>query len=165
MALIPNDIEKVYRDQYQIFIDITPSGTTPTWKPVGIGITDLSVDYNPQVDTEQWIIERNARSDHSSNQKQTSVTQRAYKNDPVFEFVNNGRDKLNYKTKILEVDIWNGTGTTKVSYPAKMSDGLVTVTSYMGETGQIEYDLYFEGDAQEGTATIADGVPTFTASA
>lgn len=164
MALIPNDIEKILRDQYILFINTTPSGTA-TWKPVGIGVTDLSISYNPQVDTEKWILERNARSDHSSNQKQTTVTQKAYKNDPVFEFVEAGRDVLNYKTEILEVDTWNGTGTTTVVYPAKKSDGLITVTSYMGDTGQIEYDLYFSGDAVEGTVTLTDGVPTFTPSA
>lgn len=164
MALIPNDIEKILRDQYILFIDTTPSSTA-TWKPVGIGVTDLSISFNPQVETEQWILERNARSDHTSNQKQTTVTQKAYKNDPVFEFVEAGRDELNYKTHILEVDTWNGTGTTTVSYPAKKTDGIITVTSYMGDTGQIEYDLYFSGDAVEGTVTLTDGVPTFTPSA
>ena len=93
------------------------------------------------------------------------LVKKAYKNDPVFEFVEAGRDKINYKTEILEVDTWNGTGTTTKTYPAKKSDGLITVTSYMGDKGQIEYDLYFLGDAQEGTVTIADGVPTFTPSA
>lgn len=164
MALIPNDIEKILRDQYILFIDTTPSSTA-TWKPVGIGVTDLSISFNPQVETEQWILERNARSDHTSNQKQTTVTQKAYKNDPVFEFVEAGRDELNYKTHILEVDTWNGTGTTTVTYPAKKTDGIITVTSYMGDTGQIEYDLYFSGDAVEGTVTLTDGVPTFTPSA
>jgi hypothetical protein len=89
------------------------------------------------------------------------VTQTAYKNDPLFEFVNAGRDKLNYKTHILDVDMWNGTSS---SYPATMSDGKVVITSYMGETGQIEYDLYYEGNPTTGTVTITDGVPTFTPS-
>lgn len=164
MALIPDNIEKILRDQYILFIDTTPSSTA-TWKPVGIGVTDLSISFNPQVETEQWILERNARSDHTSNQKQTTVTQKAYKNDPVFEFVEAGRDELNYKTHILEVDTWNGTGTSTVTYPAKKTDGIITVTSYMGDTGQIEYDLYFSGDAIEGTVTLTDGVPTFTPSA
>ena len=156
--MIPDTIEKIYRDQYVLFIDTTPTATNPTWKPVGVGVTDLSISFNPQVDTEKWILERNARSDHSGNQKQTTVTQKAYKNDPVFEFVERGRDQLNYKTHILEVDTWTESNST---YPAKMSDGLVVVTSYMGENGEIEYDLHFEGDAVKGGVTIAGGVPTF----
>ena len=159
MALIPSTITKNKRSQYQKFLDTTPSSTA-TWKVIGIGITEANVEYNPQVDTEKWIIEDTARSDHSSNQKQISVTQKCYKNDPEFEFINAGRDKLNYTSHILEIDTWNGTSG---SYPAKMSDCLITIDSYSGE--EIEYTIYFNGDPTEGTASIADGVPTFTQSA
>jgi len=157
---IPSNIEKIERSQFLTFLDTTPSSTA-TWKILGIGVTDFAISYNPQVDTEKWIIEDNARTNHNSNEKQGSVTQTAYKNDPLFEFVNAGRDKLNYKTHILDVDMWNGTSS---SYPATMSDGKVVITSYMGETGQIEYDLYYEGNPTTGTVTITDGVPTFTPS-
>lgn len=164
MAIIevPDTIEKIKRSQFITFLDTTPNGSTATWKPLGIGVNEYGIDYNPQVDTEKWIIEDNARNDHSSNQKQGSVTQKCYKNDPVFEFVSAGRDQLNYKTQILDVDTWNATGT---SYPATLSQGIITITSYMGENAEIEYDLYYDGDAVAGTVTIADGVPTFTPSA
>ena len=157
MALIPSDIVKNKRSQYQKFLDITPNSSA-SWKVIGIGISEASVEFNPQVDTEQWIIEDTARNDHSGNQKQLSVTQKCYKGDPEFEFVNAGRDKLNYVSHILEIDTWNGTNG---SYPAKKSDCLITVTSYSGE--EIEYTIYFNGDPIDGTASIADGVPTFVA--
>lgn len=153
---IPENIEKLKTSQYLRFIDITPE-SSPTWKVVGIGVEELSTEYSPQVDTIKWIIEDTARNDHTSNQKQSSVSQKAYKNDPCFEFVNAGRDKLNYVTHILEVDTWNENND---NYTAKMSDGLITVTSYSGEV--VEYDLYFNGDAKEGTVTITGGVPVFT---
>lgn len=159
MPLIPTDLEKIKRNKYQKFIDTTPSSTA-TWKVLGIGITEANVAYNPQVDTEKWIIEDTARSDHSSNQKQISVTQKCYKGDPEFAFINAGRDKLNYTSHILEIDTWGGTAG---SYPAKKSDCLITVTSYSGE--EIEYTIYFNGDPIGGTASIADGVPTFTPNA
>ena len=159
MPLIPSDIEKIKRSKYQKFLDTTPTSTA-TWKIIGIGVADANVDYGAQVDTEKWIIEDTARNDHTSNQKQISITQKCYKGDPEFEFINAGRDKLNYTSHILEVDIWNGTAG---SYPAKKSDCLITVTSYSGE--QIEYTIYFNGDPTEGTVAIADGVPTFTPSA
>ncbi len=157
--MIPDDIQKINRSQWLTYLDITPNGTTRTWKILGIGITDYSVDYNPQVDTEKWIIEDNARSDHSANEKQGSVTQKTYKGDELFEFVADGRDKLNYKTKILDIDRWNGTGN---SYPAKLSEGKIVITSILGENSEIEYDIYYDGDVTEGSVTIADGVPTFT---
>ncbi len=156
MGLIPADILKNKRSQYQKFLDITPS-STESWKVIGIGISEASVDYNPQVDTEKWIIEDTARNDHTSNQKQLSVTQKCYKGDPEFEFVNAGRDKLNYLSHVLEIDTWNG---SEGSYPAKKSDCLITITSYSGE--EIEYTIYFNGDPVDGTAIITNSDPSFT---
>ena len=140
------------------FLDTTPNSLNPTWAVLGIGITDYGISFNPQVETEKWIIEDNARTDHQSNQKQSSVSQKIYKNDPCFEFVQAGRDVLNYKTHILDIDSWNGNNGT---YPAKMSDGVIAITQYMNENAVIEYDLYYDGNATEGTVTISDGVPTF----
>ena len=159
LAKIPDNIEKIKRSQFLTYLDIKPTDTTPTWAVLGDGVNEIGIDYNPQVDTEKWIIEDNARTDHNSNQKQGSVTQKCYKNEPCFKFVADGRDKLNYKTHILDIDVWNG---TEGSYPATMSDGIITVTSYMGENAEIEYDLYYDGDAVEGTVAITDGVPVFT---
>lgn len=115
--------------------------------------------FNPQVETEKWIIEDNARTDHTSNQKQGSVTQKSYKNDATFEFVAQGRDKLNYKTNILDIDVWSGSAGT---YSAKQSNAIITITSYSGD--QIEWDIYYDGDPIEGTVDIVNGIPTFTPS-
>ena len=154
-----SEITKIKRSEFATYLDTTPSSTA-TWAILGVGITDYGIDYNPQVETEKWIIEDNARTTHESNEKQSSVSQSMYKNDPCFEFAAAGRDELNYKTHILDIDIWNGTGS---SYPAKQTDGKLVVTRYMGENAELEYDLYYEGDPVIGTATIAsDGTPTFT---
>ncbi len=155
-VVIPENIEKLKTSQYLRFMNITPHTDTKTWKLIGVGITDLETSYNPQVDTEKWIIEDTARNDHTGNQKQSSVTQKCYKNDPIFEFANAGRDKLNYTTEVLEIDTWDGEGGV---YSAKLSDALLTVSSYTG--AEIGYNLYFNGDPEEGTASIENGVPTF----
>ena len=159
--MIPDNIEKIKESQFLRFMDVTPTALTPTWKVIGIGVEEggATIEYNSQVDTIKWIIEDNARNDHTSNQKQMGVTQKAYKNDPCFEFVNAGRDKMNYKTHILEVDLWSGTNG---SYASKMSDGLITIQNYNGDS--IGYNLYFDGDVTDGTTSISDGVPTFTPS-
>ena len=160
LAVIGDDIEKIKRSDFLTYIDTTPSSTNPTWAVLGVGVDEYATSYNPQVDTEKWIIEDNARNDHTSNQKQGSVTQKCYKNDPEFAFVAAGRDQLNYKTHILDIDVWNGsTG----SYPAKMSNAIIAITSYSGE--EIEYDIYYDGDPVEGTVSISDGTPSFAPSA
>lgn len=160
----PDNIRKIDRDDALItFLDTTPAVSSPTWKLLGVGITAYGISYNPQVETEKWIIEKNARTDHESNQKQSDVTQTMHKNDPCYEFAKDGRDKLNYATHILDID---GAYGTEGSYPAKMSDGLLTITSYGGENAEIGYTLYYNGDPVEGTVTVdAQGVPTFTPNA
>lgn len=161
LGKIPDNIQKIDRDDALItFLDTTPATSNPTWALLGVGITAYEIEYNPQVDTEKWIVEKNARTDHTSNQKQGDVTQKMYKNDPCYEFAKAGRDVLNYKTHILDIDGAYGTSGT---YPAKMSDGLLTITSYGGENAEIGYTLYYEGDPVEGTVTVnSSGVPTFT---
>lgn len=156
-VVIPENIEKLKTSQYLRFINTTPGTQNKTWKIIGIGIDEMATSYNPQIETEQWIIEDTARNDHTGNQKQSSVTQKCYKNDPVFEFVNAGRDKLNYVTEVLEIDTWGGTAG---AYPSKLSDALVSITSYSG--AEIEYDLYFNGDCVEGSSSITSGTPEFT---
>jgi len=159
LAVIPDDIKKIKRSQYIKFLDTTPSSTA-TWKVIGIGINEASTAYNPQVNTEKWIIEDSARSDHESNQKQLSITQKCYKHDDEFIYINSLRDKLNCASHILEVDTWGGSDG---NYPAKKSDCLITINSYSGE--EIEYTIYFNGDPVDGTVTISSGVPSFTPSA
>lgn len=154
------DITKIKRSQIATYIDTTP-GETHTWKLLGIGITDYSISYNPQITTEKWIIHDNASSSLDSNQKEGGVTQRMYKGDPCFEYVNKLRDKIggDVQTHILDIDMWDAEGS---AYKAKMSDVLIAVTSYGGEDASIEYTLYYNGDPVEGTVTIVDGEPNFT---
>ncbi len=156
---VPSGIEKIKRSQFLTYINTTPSAQTAKWDVLGVGITEYGIAFNPQVDTEKWIIEDNSRNDHTSNQKQSSVTQKCYKGDPVFEFINGARDQLNFKTQVLDIDRWNGTGS---SYPAKKSDVIITITNYMGENAEIEYDMYYDGDAVDGTVTFEGNTPTFT---
>ena len=158
-SYVPSGIEKINRSQFLTYLNTTPTAQSPKWDVLGVGITEYGIAFNPQVDTEKWIIEDNARNDHSSNQKQGSVTQRCYKGDPVFEFINAGRDQLNYKTQVLDIDRWNGTGTT---YPAKLNDVMITVENYMGENAEIEYTIYYDGDSTDGTVTFTGSTPTFT---
>lgn len=150
--LIPDDIEKLDRDNsLMTFLDVTPTAQTMQLEVLGIGITDYGISYNPQIEQEKWIIEKNARNVHESNQKQGSVSQTAYKGDPVFEFIEKGRDVLNYKTHIVDVDIFAGENGV---YPAKKTDGVIAITQFMNENAVVEYDLYYDGDATEGTVTF-----------
>ena len=159
------DYEKLTREQFAFYLDTTPAAETPTWKLLGFGISEAAINYNPQINTEKWIINKNATSEHESNQKQSDINQKCYKNEPCFEYMNSLRDKTGDAVKghILEVDIWNGTEEeTTMKYPAKLSDCITPITSFLGENAEIGYSIYYNGDPVEGTVTITDGTVTFT---
>lgn len=156
--------KKVTRDQIASFLNTTPSGESATWKIIGVGITDYGQSYNPQVETEKWIIHKNATSTLESFQIQGSVSQKCYFGDEVYDFVNNLRRRASVgsavNTQVLDIDIYD---ETSGSYAATQYDCAVVVTSYAtGENPVIEYTIYYNGDPKVGTATITKGVPTFT---
>lgn len=155
---------KVSREQIATYLNTAPTAVSPTWKILGVGITDYGQDYNPQTTTEKWIINKNATTSLDSYQIQADASQRCYFGDPVYDFVNNLRrtagvgEKVN--TQVLDIDIYDATGST---YKATVYDCAVIVRSYAkGENPSIEYSVYYNGDPKLGTVTITDGVPTFT---
>lgn len=152
---------KMNRDEWVTYLDTTPD-KEPTYTILGVGITEFATEYNPSVESEKWIIERTSRHIHESNEKTGSVSQSIYVNDPCYKFVEAGRNKLNYRTNILDIDMTRKSESGD-RYYAELSEGLLAVTSHMGENATIEYDLYYEGDPKIGYVTIADGKPTFTA--
>lgn len=157
--------KKVTREQIASFLNVTPTSTNPSWKIIGVGITDYGQAYNPQVETEKWIIHKNATSSLESFQVQGDVSQKCYFGDDVYDFVNNLRRYAKVgsevNTQVLDVDLYD---ETSGSYKATKYDVSVVVTSYAtGETPVIEYTIYYNGDPTVGTVTInAQGEPTFT---
>jgi hypothetical protein len=154
-------MKKMDRTEAVTYLNTTPS-TTATYKVLGWGINAYGIDYNPQVSTEKDIIHQNASTSHDGNQKQGTVSQKIYKDDPCFVYVNSLRDKSgsDVETDIIDIDTWDE--VSDGVYRAKKSDVTIAVTKYMDETAVIEYDIYYNGDPVEGTATITAGVPTFT---
>lgn len=80
-------MEKITREQFATYLNTTPSAEA-TWSLVGVGVTGLGIAFNPQVKTEKWIIHKNATSALDSFQRQGDVSQKCYKGDPVFEYIN-----------------------------------------------------------------------------
>lgn len=153
--------EKMNRSEWMTFLDVTPTATAMDLEVLGVGITEMGIEYNPSVDSEKWIIEDAARHIHSANEKQASATQTIYKNDPCYQFIKAGRDKLNYTTHIVDVD-----RTDELSdgvYYAELTNGMITVNTWLGEDATVDFTLYYEGDKIPGSVTFdGQGKPTFT---
>jgi hypothetical protein len=153
-----SSMTKILESEFVRFLDTTPTAQSPTWALVGAVETEnAQLEYNPNVERIKYIVDKGSRTNHTSNDKQMSVPLQAYKGDALFTFAVEGRDKLNYKTRLLEVDLWNKDGN---SYPAKMSDATISITSYNGEL--IEFDVYADGDPVDGSVTLSGQTPTFT---
>lgn len=156
-----SNMTKILESQFVRFIDSTPNAATPTWVLIAaVEEGNAQIEYNPNIERIKYIVDNSARTDHTSNDKQMAVPYQAYKGDPCFEYVNAGRDKLNYTTHLLEVDLWD---VTENQYSAKMSDATIGITSYNGE--MIEFNVYADGDPAEGKVTITDNQPVFTETA
>lgn len=156
--------EALERYQFAWFLDVTPKEKEPTWKLLGFGITEGTIEYNPQITTEKFIIHKSATSKHESNQKQSDVSLMCYKGEPIFEYINGLRDKTgkDVQGRILEVDMWNGTENDSVmKFPSKKSNCITPVTSFLGERAEIGFSIYFNGDPISGTSTISGGEPSF----
>ena len=157
---------KVTRDQIRTFINVTP-GETKSWQILGTGITDFSIDFNPQNTTEKWIINKNATTTLEGYQMSGSVTQKCYKGDAVFDYINELRRKASVggdnETELLMVDIYDAEGS---AYKATQHGCTISINSYGGgEDAVIEYTIALNGDPVVGTVTIADGTPTFAPNA
>lgn len=158
---------KVKRSEFATFLDTAPSAVSPAWARFGKGVTGQSVAYNPTVNSEQYIDEDNATSSVDAYAPTINTPQTAYKNDPVFEYVDGlrraraiGDDAV---TSILMVYVYDK--TEDGSYPAEKQSASISITDFGGDAGSplsITYDIGFIGDPVAGTVTIANGVATFT---
>jgi len=164
---IPENIQKLNRDDWVEFLNTKPNETTPSWAIIGVGTADKSNEYNAEVSEEKWIIEKNKRKEIDSYGVTSGVEQTAYKNDPVFEFIDDIRYRLatgaKAKTTLLEIDKYHVTDeTTAPKYRARLWNVAIEISSNGGDTAKINYNIHYTGDPKFGTVTFADGKPNFT---
>lgn len=158
---------KVKRSEFATFLNTTPSSETPTWVRFGKGVTGQSIAYNPAVNSTQYIDEDNATSSVDAYAPVINTPQEAYKNDQVFEYVDNlrktraiGDDAV---TDILLVYVYDKQADAK--YTAEKQSVSISITDFGGDAGNplsITYDIGFVGNPTLGTVTITNGAPNFT---
>lgn len=142
----------------------TGTKTTPVWSRIGQGVSEMSVDYNPEVTTEQWIHEDAPRNAIERYAPSSGVSAIAYSDDPVFIFIDNLRKTRAIGTdaecQMLNVDIYDVDGS---NYWAELQPVTIQIDNIGGETStEIGFTITYNGSPDVGTATITDGVPSFT---
>lgn len=158
--------EKLTREQTISYLDINPSKPYD-WALIGYGITSMGQNFNPQKTTEKFIINKNATTTTDSYQITAPVSQKCYKGDPVFEFVNKIRRIAGVGSKcvshILDVDSWDSvTDGSVTKCKATMYECNISITKYNDENAVIEYDIDYNGDPILGTVVFENEKPVFT---
>lgn len=154
---------KLKREAHALYIKPASLGS---WYLVGKGIDDLSVEMNGSFEQTKDILGEVAVSD-TGYQPQISVEPyHADPEDSIYDFLKdlamNRKSGDDAKCKVLEVLIED---TEDESHSAWQEDARIEITSYGGDTSGlgINFNVWFDGNRQSGTATIADKVPTFVA--
>lgn len=173
--------EKIKRPLIAHFLDVDRYGfvtdqsvSSNNWKRIGLNVTDMSIDYGAQTETEQDIISNSATTDVTGYQPTSAVSQQCTKGDDIFEFITDLRRNRailgDCHTSILNVDLWDSSTSTSspstTTYVAEKQEVSIQVDTYGGAGGETpvqEFTINFVGDPVKGTVTLADGVPTFTA--
>ena len=158
---------KLARKALAHYIDGSFGGSgSPKWYLIGKDIDDMSVELNPDTESTENILGETTAKD---NGYEVSMSADPYYADPADEIYAKIKDiAMNRlkgdecKTKILEVVIDKETGP----FDAWIEDCIVKPQSYGGDTSGvgIPFDVMFNGNRKQGTAAIADRVPTFTPS-
>ena len=156
---------KLARKALAHYIDGSFGGSgSPKWYLIGKDIDDMSVELNPDTESTENILGETSVKD---NGYEVSMSADPYYADPADEIYAKIKDiAMNRlkgdecKTKILEVVIDKETGP----FDAWIEDCIVKPQSYGGDTSGvgIPFDVLFNGNRKQGTATISDRVPTFT---
>lgn len=143
------------RSAQKTFINTAKGGGASSYALIGDGVTELSISYNAQSSTNQYIHEDTATTTVTGYQPNAPVTSEVVKGDPAFEFINAMRRDLpvgsDAETDIVTVDLFDGTGD---SYPAIKQKVSVQIDSYGGPASDplsIGYTLNWIGAGESGT--------------
>ena len=150
------------------FLNIEPSGSSESWALVGNGMTTGSYTYEATETSETYIVDDNATTTVDSYALSLDGEMKCIFGDEVFDFINELRRKLatgtDAETSVLLVDKYDASETNK--FKGQKFACSISISSYGGDGGAtptIGFKINVNGDPTNGTVTISEGVPTFTA--
>lgn len=158
----------VKRPEIVAWLDVEPTGATPTWGLVGNGMTTGSYTYEAATTSETYIVDENATTTLDGYSVSLDGEMKCLFGDEVYDYINGLRYNLatgtDATTKVLLVDKYDVDEENK--YKAQQFNCTVSISSYGGDGGAtptIGFTIAVNGDPTNGTVTIANGTPTFTA--
>ena len=138
------------------------------WFLIGKDVEDLAVNLNPQTTTKKNILDETTVDDEGYEPEFDVDTYYADPSDgPFYEKIKDiAMNRLTgdaCKTRVLEVLV----DKTQAPFYAWVEDVIIKPQSYGGAQGgvRIPYKVAYCGNRKQGTVTLVDKVPTFTAAA
>lgn len=143
------------RSAFLLFINTKPKETAD-YALVGDGVTELSISYNPQTNTEQYIHQDTANTELTGYQPNAPVTSQVVKGDTAFEYINGLRRRLpigsDAHTDVVMVDVFEE--ATGGAYPATKQPVSIQIDSYGGAASDplsIGYTINWRGSGTDGS--------------
>lgn len=148
----------VLRDKFLQFVKI---GGMTAFGVLGVGSTDLSMEYSPESNTYKWVTQKNGKTITTGYEVSSGVEQFIHKDDPLFEEVDKMRRALatgsDAEGQIINVYIYEAVGELPTTAPADQTNISIEFSSYGGSSDdplQIGYTINYNGTPKAGTATI-----------
>lgn len=160
----------IKRSQIRAFLNTSPATPgSPVWGIVGNKQTTGDFNYDANTTDETYIVDDNATVTIDSYKLTLPNEMKCYFGDGVYDFVNTLRRNLatgtDAETQVLLIDTYDEQGG---SFFAQKYNCSISVEKYGGDGGEtptISFTINANGNPVNGTATITQGVPTFTESA
>ena len=163
---------RITRSLVAHYLDSTPDETAATYELFGDGISDLTMNYNPNVSTETFVDDDTANIQVESYAPTIPVEQIVWSGDDLFDYIDSLRQAgpatlADAETYIVEVRLYETPDTPATSYPATRWPCSIQIDNGPGgpggESARIGFTINVTGDAVDGdfnTSTLA-----FTATA
>lgn len=158
---------KAARRLLMTFVDVSDS-ETPEWELVGSGVEDSAVELNPNTETVTDILGVTETSvtkwEPKQNLDPNTVKGGSKLNFKLHSIWQNKTPELLSKFNVLIVYAYIG---EKTALEAEMQKNCTINITSIGGSAHVDMpiEIMYSNDSTKGTVAIANGVPTFTASA
>lgn len=160
-TMAETEVKKIKRSAYASFLNVGTK-TEPSFKRMGQGISEMSLEYNAEEESEKYIHQDSATHMITGYAPASDVEQKCYKGEDIFEYVDAKRRaravESDAETQILDVFMYDK--KAEGVYAAELNEAIIVISSFSGDT--IGYAVKRNGDPVQGYVTITDGNITFT---
>lgn len=153
----------ITNEKRAVFIDITPTANSASYKRVGEGINTFTPSNNGTISTKHYINDKFATSRRNGIQKQWAFSGDRVIGDDANDFLVSLTEKTGseVETTLIIADL-----VGESPYPAKRYDVMVDVTNdgsiEGGQDVAIDGTIYANGDPVGGTVVVTASGATFT---